>query len=85
MSTYRFDVAMKEANRVDRADRPQHLSAQPHCGAHAEAAFRLAASQLRQVLALQRHHDVVEAIVAATPKEVAHVVLPCDRTGWIWY
>lgn len=51
-----------------------HLISEPQRGGEAEGAPRLRPPQLGQVLALELHDDVVEAVVAAAPDEAAHVL-----------
>lgn len=55
----------------------QDLCAQPEGRVQGEAALGLTASQLGQVLALQGHHYVVEAIVTTTADEATDVVFTC--------
>ena len=51
-----------------------HLIAEPERGGEAERAPGLRPPELGEVLALELHHDVVEAVVAAAPDEAAHVL-----------
>ena len=73
--THRFDVAMEESSIVNCLDGTQHLRAEPQSGADAEAASALTAPQLRQVLALDRHHHVVKALVTPTANKTTNMVL----------
>lgn len=73
--TYRLNIPMQKPHRMYGLDRPQDLRAQPQRRAQREGAARLRPPQFGQILALQLHHDVVEAIVAAAADEPADVLL----------
>ena len=65
---------MQEAGLVYGLDTAQYLRAEPQHGAGAEAAAALTPSQLGQIATLDRHHHVVEALVATAADEAAHVL-----------
>jgi hypothetical protein len=70
---------MQEADAVYVVYCLEDLLGEAEGGAEGEAAPGLSTPQLRQVLALQRHHHVVEAIVPPAPDEATHVLL-----AWEW-
>ena len=80
--THRFDVSVQEANLMDALYRLQNLGAEPQHGADRERAAGLGAAQLGQILSLDRHHDVVELVVATAADELADVVASWNNR---WY
>ena len=65
---------MQEAGLVDGLDAAQYLRAKTQHGAGTEAAAALTPPQFGQVATLDRHHHVVEALVATAADEAAHVL-----------
>lgn len=49
MASYRFDVPVQEAHRVDALDGLQHLPAQPQSGGDGEGAARHSSAQVCQI------------------------------------
>ena len=56
-SSYRFDVSVQEAHRVDGLDGLQDLLPEPQGGAHGEGASGLTPPQVGKVTPLQQHRD----------------------------
>jgi len=69
----RLDVTVEEANVVDGLDALQDLVAESERCREGERAAGLCPPQLRQVLSLQLHDDVVEPVVPAAADEPANV------------
>ena len=67
-------LPVKKADVVDGLDSLEDLVAQSEGGGEGEGSPGLGPPQLGQVLALELHHHVVEAVVAAAPDEPADVV-----------
>lgn len=80
-SAHRFDVPMKKADLVYGLNSAEDLMAEPQGRGQAEGSSGLGSPQLRQVLALQLHHHVVEALVTAASNEAAHVVPTWGERG----
>ena len=73
---------MEEADFVYGFYGSQDLVPETECCGEAEGAPGLRPPELRQVLRLQLHHHVVEALVAAAPDEAAGVLAPWgEREG----
>lgn len=53
----------------------EDLKTEAQCGGKRESTPRLRSAQFRQILSLQLHHDIVEAIVTPTADETTHVIL----------
>ena len=75
-----LDVAVEEADGVNVPDGDEYLRAEAERGAQREALLGLGAPQLGQILALQRHHHVVEVLGGAAADEAAHVVFALQAT-----
>ena len=75
-STHRFDVSVEKADRVNGFHSLHDLCTQSQRCAERETPTRLASAQFCQVLALQWHHHIVVAFVAAAPNETTDMVAP---------
>lgn len=67
--TYRLDVSVEEAHRVDGFDGLQDLLAQPQGGAHGERSSGLTPPQVGQVPPLQEDTPPTQSVTPQTSSE----------------